>query len=176
MTTGRTTDSDLLPGVGHMSTKIDGLDFVAMRAFDALRELVFRAFTDCRYLSRWWGPAGWTLPVCQMDFRPGGSWFYGMLGPNGELSHGKTTYSEIVEPERIAGTDEFVDADGNPIPDMPATVLVFTFSERDGKTTLSSRATFASAEDVETVVAMGMVEGLTQTWDRLEALLAGSAA
>ena len=176
MTTDRTDTTDLLPGLGRMSTKVDGLDFVAMRVFDAPRDLVFRAFTDCRYLSQWWGPAGWTLPVCEMDFRPGGTWFYGMQSPEGELSHGAMRYEEIVEPERIAGTDLFVDGDGHPVPDMPETRIVFTFSEQGGKTTLSSRSTFATAKDVETVLGMGMVEGLTQTWDRLEALLAAPPA
>jgi uncharacterized protein YndB with AHSA1/START domain len=176
MTTDRTGIADLSPGLGHTSSKVDGLDFVAMRVFDAPRELVFRAFTDCRYLSQWWGPAGWTLPVCEIDFRPGGTWFYGMQGPNGELSHGKMHYTEIVEPERIVCTDVFAQRDGSPIPGMPEIVFVITFSEQGGKTTLSSRATFASAADIETVLAMGMVEGLTQTWDRLEAFLAESPA
>ena len=176
MTTDRIDTPDLVPGLGRMSTSVDGLDFVAMRVFDAPRGLVFRAFTDCRYLRQWWGPAGWSLPVCEMDFRPGGTWFYGMQGPAGELSHGVMTYTEIVEPERIVASDVFADRDGNPIAGMPQTVLIFTFSEQGGKTTLSSRSTFASAEDVETVLAMGMIEGLTQTWDRLEAFLAESPA
>jgi uncharacterized protein YndB with AHSA1/START domain len=99
-----------------------------------------------------------------------------MQGPKGEFGYGKVEYSEIVEPERIVCTDVFADADGNTIPDMPETRIVYTFTEEGGRTTLSSRSTFASAKDVETVVAMGMVEGLTETWDRLEALLAASPA
>jgi uncharacterized protein YndB with AHSA1/START domain len=172
MTTDTTTD----PLPGRLSTVVDGLDFVATRVFDAPRDLVFRAFTECRFLSQWWGPAGWTLPVCEMDFRPGGTWFYGMQGPNGELSHGAMRYIEIAEPERIVASDVFADRDGNAIPGMPETVLVFTFSELGGRTTLSSRSTFASAEDVDIALGVGMVEGLTQTWDRLEAFLAASPA
>jgi uncharacterized protein YndB with AHSA1/START domain len=147
-------------------------EFVVERIFDAPRELVFQVFSACEHLAHWWGPTGWTLPVCQMDFRPGGVWFYCMRGPAGEEGCGKAIYREIVEPERIVYTDAFADAEGNVQAGMPEMVITLTFAEHDGKTKLTSRTQFASAADLKTTLDMGMVEGLNQTWDRLEAYLA----
>lgn len=147
-------------------------EFVMERIFDAPRELVFKAFSECKHLTHWWGPKGWTLPVCQMDFRPGGIWFYCMRGLAGEDACGKATYREIVEPERIVYTDAFADTAGNILEEMPEIVVTLTFAEHGGKTKLINQAQFASGADKEATLAMGMVEGLTETLDRLEAYLA----
>ena len=157
-----------------MTTKVDDLDFIASRVFEAPRDLVFRAFSDCKHLVHWWGPNGWTLPVCEMDFRTGGTWRYCMQGPDGESSCWESTYREIVRPERIVYTDAFTDGDGNPIEGTPQMVVTVTFIEDGGRTTLTSRASFASAKDLEFAVGFGMVQGLTETWDRLEAYLAAA--
>ena len=156
---------------GRMWTRVDGSEFVAIRVFEAPMALTFRAWSSCEHISQWWGPEGWTLPVCEMDFRPGGTWFYGMRGPNGEDGYGLATYDRIVEPSLIVYTDAFTDADRNVNTDLPTSSITVQFTESNGRTTLTSRARFASPEEIETVVGMGMVEGLTQTWDRLEAFL-----
>ena len=172
MTTDRSAASPSTRALGPTSTRIDGLDFIASRVFDAPRALVFRAFSDCADLVNWWGPNGWTLPVCEMDFRPGGTWSYCMQSPNGEKSCGASTYHEIVEPERIVYTDAFTDANGEPIADTPEMVVTVTFDEVDGRTTLSSTVQFATAKDLDFAVGIGMEPGLIETWDRLEAYLA----
>jgi len=147
-------------------------EFVMERIFAAPRELVWQAWTKPEYLAHWWGPKGWTLPVCNVDFRPGGVWHYCMRGPEGEEGWGKAIYQEIVEPERIVYLDTFSDEAGNSVEGMPEMVITVTFAEHNGKTRLTAHAQFASAADLESVVAMGMVEGLAETWDRLEAYLA----
>jgi uncharacterized protein YndB with AHSA1/START domain len=157
---------------GRLWTHVDGLDFTAIRIFEAPMAMTFRAWSSCEHLSHWWGPAGWTLPVCELDFRPGGAWFYGMRGPNGEESYGLATYERIVEPSLIAYTNAFTDADRQVNQDMPVMPITLQFTESSGRTTLTTRIRFATAEDVEKVLATGMVEGLTQTGDRLEAYLA----
>jgi uncharacterized protein YndB with AHSA1/START domain len=158
---------------GRMWTSVDGLEFTAIRVFEAPKDLTFRAWSSCEHLSHWWGPTGWTLPVCEMDFRPGGEWFYGMRGPDGEDSFGLATYEQIVESSLIVYTDAFADADRRVDPDMPVMPITVHFTESNGRTTLTSRTRFATAEDVEKVLGTGMIDGLTQTWDRLEAYLAG---
>jgi uncharacterized protein YndB with AHSA1/START domain len=147
-------------------------EFVMERIFNAPRELVFQTFSECKHLVHWWGPSGWTLPVCEMDFRPGGVWFYCMRGPGGEDSCGKATYREIVALERIVYTDAFADADGNVLAEMPEMVITVIFTEQENKTRLTSRTEFASVADKEATLGMGMVEGFNQTLDRLEAHLA----
>ena len=129
-------------------------------------------FSKCEHLAHWWGSIGWTLPVCQIDFRPGGVWFYCMGGPEGEESCGRATYHEIVEPERIVYADAFADTEGNVLAGMPEMLITLTFAEHDGKTRITSRTQFPSAADLESALGMGMAEEFKETWDRLEAYLA----
>jgi len=147
-------------------------EVVMERTFDAPRELVWQAYTKAEHLIHWWGPKGWTLPVCKVDFRPGGVWHYSMRGPAGEVSWGKAIYREIVEPERIVYLDIFADEVGNPIEGAPEMLITMTFEEQGGKTKLTSHTLFPSAADLEAVLKMGMEEGFTQTLDRLEEHLA----
>ncbi len=165
----RTPETASVPG--RMWTRVDGNEFVAIRVFEAPMALTFRAWSSCEHISQWWGPEGWTLPVCEMDFRTGGTWFYGMHGPNGEDGYGLATYDRIVEPSLIVYTDAFTDAERNVDPHMPTSSITVQFTEANGRTTMTSRARFASPDDIVKVVGMGMVEGLTQTWDRLDAFL-----
>jgi uncharacterized protein YndB with AHSA1/START domain len=159
---------------GSGAAESAGRVFTTEREFAAPREVVFRAFSSAEHLKQWWGPKGWTLPVCEVDFRPGGVWFYGMRGPNGEESWGKATYREIAPPERIVYTDAFADAEGNINPDMPQMEITITFTDLGGSTRVTSRAIFPSAESLDTAVGTGMVEGMNETFDRLEAFLTGA--
>jgi uncharacterized protein YndB with AHSA1/START domain len=147
---------------------------VLERVFDAPRDLVFKMFKEPEHLKRWWGPKGWELPVCNIDFRPGGVWHYCMkcIDKNqgdfyGMESWGKGVYKEIVEPESIAYTDYFSDAEGNENADLPATEVAMEFVDLNGKTKLISRSQYVSAEALKTVMDMGMLQGITETWDRL---------
>lgn len=145
--------------------------YVMERVFDAPRELVFEAYTTAEHLKNWWGPKDWTLPVCEVDFRPGGVWRYCMKGPDGMESWGKAVYQEIVEPEKIVYKDTFVDADGNRIDGTPEMLITVTFTEENGKTRLASTTLFETAEQLQQVLEMGMEQGFTETLDRLEAHL-----
>jgi uncharacterized protein YndB with AHSA1/START domain len=64
-------------------------EIVVSRTFNAPRELVWQMWTMSEHLVHWWGPTNWTLPVSEMDFRVGGTWFYCMQGPDGMKSCGK---------------------------------------------------------------------------------------
>ncbi|MFB5760442.1 SRPBCC domain-containing protein [Paenibacillus medicaginis] len=157
-----------------MIFRTEGQEIFVERTFDAPRELVFKAFTEAEHLKHWWGPRGWELTVCNIDFRPGGVWHYCMkcMDPNqgdfyGVESWGKALYHEIVQGEKIVYSDYFSDAEGNTSDDMPATESTLTFIEQDGKTKVVNRAVYASADAVKTVIDMGMEQGLTETWDRL---------
>ena len=147
-------------------------ELILERVFNAPRALVWQVFTQPEHLQQWFGPKGWTLPVCKVDFRPGGVWHYCMRGPEGEESWGKTIYREIVEPERIVYSDAFSDAEGNVVEGMPEMMVTVQFTEVDGKTKLTSSTIFASTADLEALLSMGVTEGIIETWDRLEEYLA----
>ena len=144
------------------------------RTFNAPRDLVFKAWTEPERLKRWFGPKDWTLPVCEVDLRPGGQWHYCMRGPNGEESWGVATYEEISPPERLIYVDQFTDAERKVNPEMPSMRVTVDFLEENGATRIRSRTEFASREGLDTVLAMGVVEGFGQTYDRLDAYLTES--
>lgn len=155
----------------------EGTTLVLERVFNAPRSLVFQTFSQVEHLKRWWSPKGWSMPVCNIDFRPGGVWHFCMKCTDesqeyyGQESWGKVVYQEIEEPERIVFIDSFSDAEGNIVEGLPSTQVTLTFIEQEGKTKLINRAQYASAEALKSVLDMGMLEGVTQTWDLLAGLL-----
>lgn len=159
-----------------MASKVENENVLVLeRVFDAPRDLVFKMFKDPEHLKHWWGPRGWEVPFCTVDFRPGGVWRYCMkcVDPNqgqffGMESWGKGVYKEIVEPETIVYVDYFTDADGNVNNAMPSTECTLEFIDLGGKTKLVNRAEYVSAEALKAVMDMGMLQGITETWDRLE--------
>lgn len=158
-----------------MTLKVEGQELILERVFNAPRELVFKTFSEAEHLKHWWGPRGWTLTVCNVDFRPGGIWHYCMkcMDENqgdfyGYESWGKAVYKEIVEPAKIVYVDYFSDAEGNEAEGMPSSQITMTFEEHEGKTKLVNRAQYASAEALKSVIEMGMEQGITETWDRLD--------
>jgi uncharacterized protein YndB with AHSA1/START domain len=153
-------------------TDLDAGTMYVERVFDAPRELVFKAWSEADRLKQWWGPKDWTVPFCTVDFRVGGVWHYCMQGPDGTQSWGKGIYTEIAAPSRIVYTDMFSDEAGNASPSMPEIGISVDFLDEGGKTRVVSRADFGSREALESLLQMGMVEGMTQTWDRLEQYLA----
>ena len=159
-----------------MISRVEGDKVLVLeRVFDAPRELVFAMFSDCEHLKHWWGPRGWTLPVCKLDFRPGGEWHYCMkcVDENqgdfyGMESWGKQVFHEIVEPQKIVYTDYFSDAEGNVNEALPPTEATVEFIDLGGQTRVLSRSGYETAEALKTVMDMGMLQGITETWDRLE--------
>src|SRR3954452_21793452 len=100
---------------------------VITRVFDSPRQGVFAALTDPEHVPHWYGPRGWTLPVCEIDLRPGGAWRYLLRGPDGAELGMSGVYREIERPERLVSTESFDDYPGESI----NTVVL---EERDGRT------------------------------------------
>src|SRR5713101_2845650 len=103
------------------------------RTLEAPRELVFEMWTDSAHLARWWGPKGFTNPVCEANARSGGALRIVMRGADGTEYPMRGIFREIVAPERLVFTNLAVDADDRPILDGLTTV---SFRETSGKTTL----------------------------------------
>jgi uncharacterized protein YndB with AHSA1/START domain len=144
-------------------------EIVITRLFDAPRELVFVAWTDPNHVVHWWGPHGFTNTIDEMDVRPGGVWRFVMHGPDGVDYQNQIVFVEIVKPERLLYTH------GSGEPNDPDQFEVtVTFDDQDGKTALTMRMLFATAEARERVAGFGAIEGGNQTLDRLAEYLATS--
>jgi uncharacterized protein YndB with AHSA1/START domain len=143
-------------------------DMTIVRVFDAPRHLVWKAWTEREHLVRWWGPKGFTNPVCEVDVRPGGTLRITMQGPDGTLYPMVAAFDEVVEPERLAWTTA-VEHDGNVSFEIRQTA---TFAERDGKTELTLLAFVLRATPESSFALGGMEQGWSQSLDKLAELLA----
>src|SRR6266849_2537290 len=135
------------------------------RVFDAPRHLVFEAFFNPELLKRWFGPRGWTLSVCEVDFKVGGKWRYILRGPDGKEIGMSGVYREIKAPERTVHSERFDDYPGE-------SQVTSTWVEHDGKTTLTATVLAESKEIRDAVIKSGMEHGAAETYDKLAELLA----
>jgi uncharacterized protein YndB with AHSA1/START domain len=136
-------------------------EIVMTRVFDAPRHLVFEAWTKPEHLLQWFGPHSCPLVACEIDFCVGGAWRYTLRGPDGKDMVMRGVYREIKRPERLISTESFDDYPGESINTM-------TFSEENGKTTLTTRVLYGSKEIRDAVIRSGMERGAAETYDRLE--------
>jgi uncharacterized protein YndB with AHSA1/START domain len=144
-------------------------DLVITRVFDAPRALVFRAWTETQHVAQWWGPKGFTNPVCEMDLRVGGELRIHMRAPDGVVYPMKGVFEEILPPERLVFVSSALDGAGKSMFDILNTVL---FAEQDGKTTLTLQARVTSTTAQAPQYLKGMEMGWAQSLDRLEEKLA----
>jgi uncharacterized protein YndB with AHSA1/START domain len=143
-------------------------EVVFTRVLEAPRSLVFTAWTDRRRLAQWWGPHGFTNPVCALDVRPGGAIRIHMRGPDGTvcpICPMTGVYREIVEPERLVFTSAALDAEGQPLFEGLNTV---TFAEHGGTTTLTTKARGIKSTAAAAPYLAGMEGGWTQSLERLQ--------
>jgi len=133
-----------------------------VREFDAPRELVFRAWTEPDLVRRWWHANRGEMTVCEIDLRPGGSWRYVMVTPDGtEVAfHGE--YREVVPGERIVQTEIY-----DPFPDAAA-VDTLEFEDLDGRTRVTMLVQHQRKEHRDAHVESGMEDGLQDALDLLE--------
>jgi len=152
---------------------------VVTRVFDAPRELVWKAWTDPKYVMQWWGPKGFSCPSCQIDFRVGGKYLCCMRFPDGQEMWNAGEYREIVPYEKIVSTMYFADSKGNrveaaqlgiehkAIDDSPDVIRFEDIG--NGQTKL----TFIGNETVQSATESGQLEGWNQILEKFAAVLAG---
>jgi uncharacterized protein YndB with AHSA1/START domain len=152
--------------VGKMTVTIKSdLEVEISRVFNAPRRLVFEAHSKPEHMKRWWGPRGNTMVHCEMDFRTGGRYRFVLRKDKGEEYAFRGEYREVVPPERIVQTFEFEGMPGS------ISVETLTFTEHDGRTTVTTTSRMDSIEARDAMLRSGMEAGAAETYDRLEELL-----
>ncbi|MBV8635884.1 MAG: SRPBCC domain-containing protein [Burkholderiaceae bacterium] len=151
------------------------------RVFDAPRELVWKAWTEPKYVMQWWGPKGFTTPVCQMDFRVGGKFLYCMRAPDGQEFWNGGEYHEIVLHEKIVSSMYFADSKGNKV---EAAEYGIEHEAIEGLRDLTlfedlgngrTRLTFIGNEAMKDAIESGQLEGWKEILDKAAACIAGLA-
>lgn len=149
------------------------------RVFDAPVEKVWKAYADKATFEAWWGPEGWETTTKEFDFRPGGKIHYGMkcVDENqgdwfGQESWGLMEIQSVDEPTQFTAKDHFSDETGTLNDAMPAQLFVVELRDEDGKTRLINRSITDTAEQLEELMKMGMVEGFSSQMNKLEKMLA----
>jgi uncharacterized protein YndB with AHSA1/START domain len=140
-------------------------ELMLTRLIDAPRELVFRVWTEPKHMAQWWGPYGFTNPVCKMDVRPGGKLYIVMRHESGFEHPMPGRFVEVVPQERLVFDNQAMDAEGSIL--LKGTIIV-TFEDEGGKTklTVHARATGLVPESVQMIG--GMEQGWTESLERLE--------
>jgi len=159
--------------VTAVTTDAEALTMTLTAEFDAGPERLWAVFTDPRQLERFWGPPGWPATFTDFDFTPGGIISYHMTSPKGEAARGQWEVIAIDEPRGFEVLDSFVGDDGKPMADMPASRMTLSFAATDSGSRLTAETHFTSAEALEQLTAMGMIEGSTMAMNQLDVVLAG---
>jgi uncharacterized protein YndB with AHSA1/START domain len=135
------------------------------REFDAPRELVFKAFTDPKLISQWWGQRESTTIVDQMDVKMGGVWRFIQREANGQEYAFRGVFHEVRPSERLVYTFEFEPMAGHIL------LETITFEQHGDKTRVIDSAVFQSVADRDGMIQSGMEGGAAESWDRMEELL-----
>lgn len=143
------------------------------REFAAEPELVWDAYTKSELLDQWFAPKPWKTKTKTMDFREGGFWLYAMCGPEGEEHWARLDYLKIQPKVNYTALDGFCDAEGNLSDQLPQANWSVTFEPMAENTLVETVVTYQSLNDLETIIQMGMKEGLTMAMEGLDELLEG---
>lgn len=158
---------------------LENKTLIIERVFNAPKEKLWRAYTDKEWFEKWWGPEGWETTTKEFNFTPGGRIHYRMkcVDENqgewfGQEAWGLMDLESIEEPNTFSAKDYFSNAEGTIDEKMPTQRFVVEFVEEDGKTRLINRSISESAEQLEELIKMGMIEGFSSQLNKLEKLLA----
>jgi uncharacterized protein YndB with AHSA1/START domain len=131
------------------------------RVFDAPRRLVFEAWTSPKHVPHWMlGPEGWSMPVCEIDLRPGGAWHFVWRRSDGTEMSMRGVYKEVKPPERLVCTENW----GG---DWPETINTLVLTEDGGGTTMTQTILYPSKAAREAAMKTGMKDGVEVSFDRL---------
>jgi uncharacterized protein YndB with AHSA1/START domain len=147
----------------HVENK--GNELIVTQVVDAPRPSLFKVWTDPAHLAMWWGPKGFTNPVCEINLRVYGTIRIHMRGPDGTVYPMTGVYQEIVEPERLVFISAALDKKGDPLFEVVTTV---SFEEVGGSTKVIMHASASKIRPEGAPHIVGMEEGWKQSIARLE--------
>lgn len=148
-----------------------GKKLIIERSFNAAIDLVWRAWTEADLLDQWWAPKPWRSETHHMDFREGGYRLYAMVGPQGEKHWGRTNFLSITPLAWFSGEDVFCDDQGIVDPEMPVANMRNVFRTDGTQTTVLMTTDYPTEEQLQTVIKMGVQEGLGMAFENLDQLL-----
>jgi uncharacterized protein YndB with AHSA1/START domain len=139
---------------------------------------VWRAYATAEGFVKWWGPEGWETIVKEFTFQPGGKVHYGMkcVDKNqgewfGQTSWGLMQIESVQEQVNFTYKDYFSDENGVVDADMPVLTITNEFIEEDGKTRIVSTSYADTAEQIEQLIQMGMIEGFSSQLNKLDLIV-----
>jgi uncharacterized protein YndB with AHSA1/START domain len=146
-------------------------ELVIERTYDAPARLLFEAWRKPEHLMKWFGPVGWPLTLCEVDFRVGGKWRFAMTGASGKQNTPfGGTYLEIVPNKKIVFDNTFE------APGAETMIMTITFEEKGGRTKLTHHTLFGSVAMKAAHVGAGFVAGTNSGLDQLADVLAAMKA
>jgi uncharacterized protein YndB with AHSA1/START domain len=154
------------------STDAERLTLTLVAEFDAPPEEVWQVWEDPRKLERWWGPPGAPATFTRHDFVPGGESRYHMTGPEGQKHHGWWRIDAVEPPRRLEFANGLAGEDGEPQPGVPPMAGEVVLEEAGGRTRMTALTRFVDVEQMETMLGMGMKEGMSAAVGQIDALLA----
>jgi uncharacterized protein YndB with AHSA1/START domain len=140
--------------------------------FDAEPARVWQVWEDPRLLERWWGPPTFPATFTRHDFVVGGESRYHMTGPAGEKPRGWWRIEAIDKPHRLEFANGLAADDGEPVPGTEPMAGYITLEATDRGTRMTTVMRFVDTEQMDSVLALGMEEGMRLAMGQIDDLLA----
>ena len=150
---------------------LDSLTLTITADFAAPLERIWQVYADPRQLEKVWGPPTYPATFVDHDLTPGGRVTYYMTGPDGAKHAGYWLVTDVDEPRMFSFRDGFADLEFNPLPELPVSTSVYTFTEHNGGTRATYVSRYESAEALKQVLDMGIVEGATSAINQIDDLI-----
>lgn len=138
------------------------------REFAATKDLVWDAWTKPELLDQWWAPRPYRTVTKSMNFKEGGSWFYSMVGPEGDTHWCKANYKKISSGKSFTYQDAFCDDKGVENTQLPSTQWATQFTAYGDSTVVDVKLVYETVEDLERIIQMGFKEGFTMALGNLD--------
>ena len=153
---------------------VEALTLTLVAEFEASPAQVWEVWEDPRKLERWWGPPTFPATFTRHDFFIGGESSYFMTGPAGETPRGWWRIEAIDKPHRLDFANGLAGDDGEPALGVEPMSGYVTFEATTGGTRMTAVTRFTDTAQMETMLDMGMQEGMTQAIQQIDDLLSSA--